>query len=317
MSHFTVIVIGSDVDDQLEPYAEQDFDDKYSAFEDTEEDNLEEYRNKEVELVVMKDGSILSKYNAQFRVKNSGSYSSNFEYPKDAVLRMGKFTEIYPTFEEFMEGWHGTSERDSVKGRYGYWTNPNAKWDWYSVGGRWTGYFKPKDGAVGEPGAFGNKAKKGWVDSIRLCDIDIDGMKNDAVQEANATYDKLEDVLRGRPLPSWNAVLHKNGGDVDFARIEYNNLPTVKDLSEAKFHIFGDYVEKFGNSREEYIEKCKNSIMVPYAIVKDSQWYQKGEMGWWGMSSDEITQDEWNKKFWEMINSLDPETELTLVDCHI
>ena len=35
------------------------------------------------------------------------------------------------------------------------------------------------------------------------------------------------------------------------------------------------------------------------------------------MSSDEMTEDEWNKQFWEMINSLDPETELTLIDCHI
>ena len=91
----------------------------------------------------------------------------------------------------------------------------------------------------------------------------------------------------------------------------------MKDFNEANFHFWGDFVETFCNSREEYVEKCKNQTMVPYAVVKDGKWYQKGEMGWWGMSNDEMSQDEWNKKFWEMINSLDPETELTLLDCHI
>ena len=57
--------------------------------------------------------------------------------------------------------------------------------------------------------------------------------------------------------------------------------------------------------------------MVPYAVVKDGKWYQKGKMGWWGMSSNEMSQDKWNQKFWEMINSLDPETQLSLIDCHI
>ena len=40
-------------------------------------------------------------------------------------------------------------------------------------------------------------------------------------------------------------------------------------------------------------------------------------MGWFGMSNDKMTQDEWNKQFWEMIKSLDLETQLTLLDCHI
>lgn len=132
MSHFTVIVIGDEVDEQMAPYAEQGFEDKYGEFEDTEEESLEEYLNKEIEIVVLADGSLHNKYEEQFSHYSQGSFSREWKYPEDAVIRQGKFTELYATFEEFMEEWHGTGSRDEKTGRYGYWRNPNAKWDWYS-----------------------------------------------------------------------------------------------------------------------------------------------------------------------------------------
>lgn len=33
-------------------------------------------------------------------------------------------------------------EIDEATGKRGYWQNPNAKWDWYQIGGRWAGYFE-------------------------------------------------------------------------------------------------------------------------------------------------------------------------------
>lgn len=56
----------------------------------------------------------------------------------------------------------------------GWAENPNAKWDWFVLGGRWSGMIKLKDGAkgnVGRPGTFGNEtgidqAKKGDIQNI-------------------------------------------------------------------------------------------------------------------------------------------------------
>jgi hypothetical protein len=42
-------------------------------------------------------------------------------------------------FEEYAREWHGRTER-MIPNRFGYWQNPNAKWDWYEVGGRWAGF---------------------------------------------------------------------------------------------------------------------------------------------------------------------------------
>lgn len=320
MSHFTVIVIGNDIEEQLAPYAEQDFEPQYGVFDDKEDEFKAEYENDSVELVVLADGSIHSKYEESFRKWNSKTMNTDYIYPEGSIIREGKYSEIYPTFEEFVENWHGISERDPVTNRFGYTSNPNAKWDWFSEGGRWSGYFKPKagkTGILGEPGVFDNKPKDGWVDSILLCDIDFDGMKAEAEKEANETYDKLEAILKGRPLPSWNAIREKHDKNIEAARAEYHSLKVVQDLNKAEFYIMGDFVETFTNSRAEYVEKRKNSVAVPYAVVKDGKWYQKGEMGWFGCSHDEMTQDQWNEQFWTMIKELDDNTLLTLIDCHI
>lgn len=48
------------------------------------------------------------------------------------------FPEVYPTFEDYLRDYKGFAV-DSETGRYGYWENPNAKWDYWTIGGRWAG----------------------------------------------------------------------------------------------------------------------------------------------------------------------------------
>jgi len=56
-----------------------------------------------------------------------------------------------------------------------------------------------------------------------------------------------------------------------------------------------------------------------YAALDDNGWHVKGEMGWWGMSSDN-TEDRqnWSKSFFDkFIRSNDPQSFVAVVDCHI
>jgi len=43
--------------------------------------------------------------------------------------------QAYATIEEFAEAWHGREK--TADGKFGYWENPNKKWDWWTIGGRW------------------------------------------------------------------------------------------------------------------------------------------------------------------------------------
>jgi len=62
----------------------------------------------------------------------------------DLIREEKRYQNIYATFEEFCQAHHGYKGRDEKTGKYGYWENPNAKWDWYQLGGRWNGFFKMK-----------------------------------------------------------------------------------------------------------------------------------------------------------------------------
>ena len=61
-----------------------------------------------------------------------------------------------------------------------------------------------------------------------------------------------------------------------------------------------------------------DKINTPYAFVTpDGEWVERGEMGWFGISSNEMNEDEWDAKFREYLKTLDKDIILTLVDCHI
>lgn len=61
-----------------------------------------------------------------------------------------------------------------------------------------------------------------------------------------------------------------------------------------------------------------DTIDTPYAFVTtDGEWVERGKMGWFGISSNEMNEDEWDAKFREYLKTLDKDIILTLVDCHI
>ena len=148
MSHFAVAVItedGQTVDGLLEPYMENccgtpDY--KYMEFYDGIEEYGDEYENGTVSKLKCPDGSLMSKYDKRFEVsdRSDGIPKMRYEYPDGYEVVDVPCKEAYPTIEDYLREWHCLS-RDDATGKYGYWQNPNAKWDWYDEnGGRWRQY---------------------------------------------------------------------------------------------------------------------------------------------------------------------------------
>lgn len=58
--------------------------------------------------------------------------------------------------------------------------NPQSKWDWWLLGGRWTGLLKLRTlvaaGAVGEPGLMTQRAQPGAADAAHVRDVETDGL---------------------------------------------------------------------------------------------------------------------------------------------
>ena len=71
------------------------------------------------------------------------------------------------------------ADMDEETGKRGYWENPNAKWDWYQIGGRWNGLLVSTKGtARGTPSQIGGKGYRSDEHDICLtADIDFEAME--------------------------------------------------------------------------------------------------------------------------------------------
>jgi hypothetical protein len=199
----------------------------------------------------------------------------------------------YKTFQEFAEEYHGYKK---VNGKYGYYTNENAKWDWYELGGRWTGYFKMKPGlkgAIGRPGLQTSPAEIGTADQARKMDIDFDGMYEESLEKAIKTYDEFDALYKKNP-----------------------DEAAGKAYFEYGIHNTSGNRETFiPETKEQYLNRCAS--ITTFAVVKDGKWYEKGEMGWWACFSNEKDPKEWNLEFKKLIDEIPDNTILSLYDCHI
>jgi hypothetical protein len=275
MSHFTVLVIGNNPEEQLMPFDENM--------------EVEEYR---VGLVSDEEKGRITKF---YTTPNTDRH--HYKLTKEEVEENKKlsFEELY---EKYGEAWNNKRYR---KDENGDWTeystyNPESKWDWYVLGGRWTGYFLPrkgKSGKLGQQGTFGNNPKEGWVDQIKKGDIDFVEMKKAEEKRAKKTYKEFEEKLKNDPQTKKFHPYFEFG---------------VKNKS-------GNNHEFIPETKEEYIERCND--LKTYAVVKDGVWYQKGDVGWFGMSSNEKDEADWSAEFWKLIRELPDDTMLSLYDCHI
>jgi hypothetical protein len=284
MSHFTVMVIGENPEDQLEPFQENNMGNcpqEHLAFHD-ETESLE----------------------------NTWKEMSDEEKSE------------FSDFAQFAED-EGYEEHE---GKFGYWENPNAKWDWYVLGGRWSGMFKLKpgsNGTVGEGGLFSSPGGPGTADAAFKKDIDFTEMRREAGEEAGKTWDKVRSIVGDlSDYVKWEEVRENMfPGDINAARDWYHNQPACvklnkynnKNKHELGFINLGDFL----CSRTDYCIDAANGSFVTFAVIKDGVWYERGSMGWWGVVSNESDRDEWNSKVAQMVDELPDDTLISVYDCHI
>lgn len=190
-------------------------------------------------------------------------------------------------------------------------TNPNAKWDYCMLGGQWKNYFKLQ----GVPT---------YVDQARKKDIDFDGMRREQGEEAAAKYDRVYSIA-GKYMPAfktWEEVKDMfSSKGIDAARTFYHKQEAILAINAACRanssieHIYD--LDEFVCTKDEYVRRAEQLAGVPFAFIKDSMWYERGEMGWFGCVSDEKDNDLWYEEFNKFIGGLSDDTLLSIYDCHI
>lgn len=349
MSHYTCLVIGEDVDGQLAPYDENEPVEPYKSYWDSDE--------------ITRWEGILRESTTRKRDPETKEEHEE-ECPPEQVLTQGEYSledmrrvymARYHSYEEpdreFVEGLEGfevdESELDERLhiddgGIYEWSTyNPKSKWDWYQIGGRWTGYFKLKKHALagatlGESGTFDNEPEHD-ADQARKGDVDIEWMRDDAGRRAAERWDRVNAVIGDLPaVLGWEdhyvgrLKLTDAGEDsitIEQARSEYHAQPAVVALKEWNESLpdeekvlgwFGPDVESFQIPRDEYIAEARDDAICPYAYLMGGEWHAPGKMGWFGSSTDTRKERrQFAREFNEFLDSLPDDTLLTLCDLHI
>jgi len=150
--------------------------------------------------------------------------------------------------------------------------NPQSKWDWFQIGGRWTGHLSGYDPDT-DP--------RNW-EPCTMCGAT--GKRDDTLgretREKDPTY--TCNVCQG-----WK-----------IAR-KFSNAPDPS----GDWRLCGsvDWTDK----------------TIPYAIVDpDGEWHERGQMGWFGLSSNDKSRDEWGEQA-RAIFAKYPDHLAVVVDCHI
>lgn len=226
MSHFTVLVIGSNPESQLDPFDENIEMPRY--IKKTREQAIAESRSEFIQYEKNTYAEYIKDKEAYRKTTNNKAHLDFLENEFPKRLKWNDEEHFQNTAV-----WYDDDYKDEDGNLYST-SNPKSKWDWYQLGGRWSGMIKIKDGTKsgikGESGVFGNE-------------IGID----QAVK-----------------------------GDI-------NNLDELKT----------------------------------FAVIKDGEWYEKGSMGWWGISTNDKAQEMWDEEIVKLLSDVPDYELISIYDCHI
>lgn len=176
MSHFTVAVFTSvdqDMDTLLEPFYEGLEVEPYVSM--TQDDIITEERNK-MQRIYKNQYVEWSKDKAAYKSRNNTEHIKYLETLPERMKRSDE--EIY----QDVISWYNENDVDedgSVLSTY----NPDSKWDWYEIGGRWQGMLMLKPGKTGERGNPGIGVKMTQhYDSAHANDVDFAKMRRDQIR---------------------------------------------------------------------------------------------------------------------------------------
>ena len=265
MSHFIVGVIHK---------PEQDIEELLAPYDEGLEVESYVYRTKSEIIKAAKE--IVNNYNEDPDWYNNDKYRKNWiKKYLDAKTEEELYeAEISPDTYEYDEDGNELTTY-----------NPDAKWDWWVVGGRWSDtLLVPRD----------------KVDKTYLEYMDDD-------EEYWCTNEaKISDIFFG----------------IDPRKYEdyYNWWKDNVEAPDEKWDSFykKEYYTDNYTDADDYAKRC--CAFSTFAVVTpDGKWHERGEMGWFGCSGESPEEGrDWDENYMDrFINNADPDDVLTIVDCHI
>lgn len=168
--------------------------------------------------------------------------------------------------------------------------NPDGRWDWWVVGGRWSDMMKlvptprwPACIVQGERSWCNENEphRMGFCDGARKGDIDFAGMREDRRAKAEADFGRFECLVKAKSMKAGNIACE---------------LGIQEDRKSATGY----------ESKESYVHNF--SYFPFHAIINHGEWSECPVDG---------PDDEWQEQLEEILAQTPDTTLCTLVDCHL
>lgn len=319
MSHFLVIVVGDQPEEQLAPFAENLKVEAYPRYlDDVDRRQMANY------------------YNIDFNDK--AALVEKMKVWTGGEGRISKDGRLYS-----ISTYNPKSKWD--------WYQLGGRWVGYFK------LKEGAEGELGMPSPLLEEEEfdsRGRADAARKGAIDFEGMMAAAAEKAAGEYDQYVQMTAGfdPPAETWPQVRDRIAGParkavekaeemyaegnlseegfgefrnahldaLDEARTKFNSHEWVRAL--APLALFRTDLHDYfcvgaEDPRMAFIERARDSAVTAFAVLKDGKWFERGQMGWWGRVSDEKDQKDWNREFRKLLTSLPDDTLLSAFDCHI
>lgn len=276
---------------------------------------------------------------------------TNVTVPKDALDTISEKdieAQIAEMFAPYDEQTQNPEYLETVKDEeFGdYQHNPNSKWDWYVIGGRFDGVFDDKKNITSYMN--GNLVKAEDIYDYASTSLEqVEGIARDFLEEYKSIAHHFGPIP---PIPEYKDVRDGNMTEEEFAQKQEvlrgsaffeKTIDLIKYTSERVEKISGidpGYLGLFSTMpisliREITLEDDEKDFQTcvslldwfsPISYVDQDNWHEYGDVGWFGY----IGQDEREEKKWvyEYVDLLEQATQKTtdneqscivIVDVHI
>lgn len=345
MSHFTVLVIGEEIEEALAPFHEFE-----CTWEDNEfvqnisqlEEAKKEYSEYSRRVYVDPEGKYHAPYNDEFyrdptpeeQEKHSlwwmwcGGWISwtskdwwdgRWYRPKVSFIpewweeKSVSISEL-ETFREWASDYYGkkiinkTESPDLQKEHKYWWMRVDENWEVIEMIGRTNPNSHWDWYEIGGRWAWQIFVKE-WVDR-ELPNFSWGWSNEEKVKVAN---ERRTDSALIKEIDMEKMIENKRKNAED----TYNSVKKWERIWISRSEK--EFIDS--HTLEEYLEEYMEAPISTYAVVmKNSEWkYEwtaKWEMWWFWCSHESISEKEWSEKYKKFISELSPDTRITFVDCH-
>ena len=218
-------------------------------------------------------------------------------------------------FITFMRGKKGYLTQKQYQEKYPYSRNKETKdgWAWgliYDNPEKWVEYFKQ-----GFPDLW-NSFEETYAKFGE--DWNSNGWRKDenGVWAVYSTYNPDSKWDWYSTGGRWNnSIKTKDGQFVNMCKFgEIDFEPYPDDCYEDGEDWLGNPRKKLKDDYEWHYDNKNN---IPFCIIIDGVWYERGDMGWWGIVTNEKGTEEWNGEVSALLENIPADSMVYNVDFHI